>query len=67
MAFRTIATENREDRSFNPGLPPTRVDGIVGACAIVAETMRQFDLDAITVSQRGLADGVASEMLTAVG
>ncbi|MEM9135582.1 MAG: hypothetical protein AAF962_20465 [Actinomycetota bacterium] len=65
--FRTIATENREDRAFNPGLPPTRVDGIVGACAIVAETMRQFDLDAITVSQRGLVDGVASEMLTAVG
>lgn len=65
--FRTIATENRQDRAYNPGLPPALVDGVVGACAIVAETMRQFDLDAIIVSQRGLADGVASEMLTAVG
>lgn len=64
--FRTIATETRADRAFNPGLPPTRVTDIVGACAIAAETMRQFDLDTITISQRGLADGVAAEMLPAI-
>ncbi|MEL7157564.1 MAG: hypothetical protein AAFN30_13295 [Actinomycetota bacterium] len=64
--FRTIATENRADRAHNPGLPPSRVADIVGACAIAVETMRQFDLDAITISQRGLADGVAAEMLATV-
>ncbi|MEM8925936.1 MAG: hypothetical protein AAGD35_20720 [Actinomycetota bacterium] len=65
--FRTIATEDRDDRAHNPGLPPSRVHDIVGACAVLVETMRQFDLDAVTISQRGLADGVASEMLAGVG
>jgi exopolyphosphatase/pppGpp-phosphohydrolase len=61
--FRTIATEGRADRAHNPGLPPARVDAAVGACAVLVETMRQFGLDQITVSQRGLLDGVAREMI----
>jgi exopolyphosphatase/guanosine-5'-triphosphate,3'-diphosphate pyrophosphatase len=60
--FRTIATESRRNRAHNPGLPPTRVDSIVGACAILVEAMRRFDLGHVVVSQRGLLDGVAREL-----
>jgi exopolyphosphatase/guanosine-5'-triphosphate,3'-diphosphate pyrophosphatase len=60
--FRTIATESRSDRAHNPGLPPSRVDAIVGACAILVETMRRLDLGHLVVSQRGLLDGVAREL-----
>ncbi len=59
--FRTLATESAADRAHNPGLPPGRVADIVGACVVLVETMRQFDLDQVVVSQRGLADGVAWE------
>lgn len=59
--FRTIATEARADRLHNPGLPAARVDDVVGGCVVLVEMMRQLDLDALTVSQRGLADGVAAE------
>lgn len=55
--FRTLATESRADRAHNPGLPPSRVDDIVGGCAVLVETMRQFGIDSLRVSQRGLADG----------
>lgn len=56
--FRTLATEARDDRRHNPGLPPARVDDIVGGCAVLVEIMRQLDLDGVVISQRGLADGV---------
>ncbi len=65
--FRTIATENRDDRAHNPGLPPSRVDEIVGAAAVLVETMRQLGLDQVVVSQRGLLDGVAAELATSQG
>ncbi len=59
--FRTIATERRADRRHNPGLPPTRVDEIVGAGAVLVEVMRQLGLGRVTVSQRGLLDGLLAE------
>lgn len=62
--FRTIATENRTDRACNPGLPKARVDGIVGTCVMLVGTMRQMDLERVTVSQRGVMDGLAAQMLT---
>ncbi len=65
--FRTLATESRADRAHNPGLPPSRVDDIVGGCVVLVETMRQFGLDAITVSQRGLADGALLESGASIG
>jgi exopolyphosphatase/pppGpp-phosphohydrolase len=61
--FRTIATESRQDRAHNPGLPLTRVDAIVGACVVLVETMRQLALDRVVVSQRGLLDGLARELI----
>ena len=65
--FRTLATESRADRAYNPGLPPSRVDDIVGGCGLLVETMRQLDLERVVVCQRDLRDGVASEMLAAQG
>lgn len=59
--FRTIATEPRGDRRHNPGLPPTRVDEIVGAGAVLVETMRQLGLPRLVVSQRGVLDGLLAE------
>lgn len=65
--FRTLATENRADRAHNPGLPPSRVDDIVGGCALLVEMMRQLALGGLVVSQRGLLDGVAADLLVAQG
>jgi exopolyphosphatase/guanosine-5'-triphosphate,3'-diphosphate pyrophosphatase len=60
--FRTVATESRADRAHNPGLPRSRVDDIVGGCALLVEILRQLDIDRLVVSQRGLLDGVVREM-----
>jgi len=61
--FRTLATESAEDRAFNPGLEPDRVDLIVGGCCVVVETMRQLSIDQIVVSQSDLIDGIVDQML----
>jgi len=58
--FRTLATENREDRSHNPGLPPGRVDTIVGGMSILAKVMRHFDLDDLLASESDILDGLAA-------
>jgi len=57
--FRTLATENREDRAFNPGLPAGRVDTIVGGMAILVRIMRHFDLDSLVASESDILDGLA--------
>ena len=61
--FRTLATESAADRGFNPGLEADRVDLIVGGACVVVETMRQLNIEEITVSQSDLIDGVAAEMM----
>ena len=58
--FRTLATEPLVDRLLNPGLTPDRADIIVAGCCVLVATMRRLKLDNITVSTRGLLDGVAS-------
>ena len=57
--FRTLATENREDRAFNPGLPAGRVDTIVGGMAILVRIMRHFELDSLLASESDILDGLA--------
>lgn len=59
--FRTLATEPFEDRQHNPGLHPDRVASIIGGLCILVETMRQFDLASITVSEADLLDGLLAE------
>ena len=57
--FRTVATEPLTLRVQNPGLGPGRADIIVAGCCILVATMRRLHLAEITVSTRGLLDGVA--------
>lgn len=60
--FRTMATEPLALRVQNPGLGPDRADIIVAGCCILVATMRRLHLSEITVSTRGLLDGVASRV-----
>ena len=57
--FRTLATENREDRAANPGLPSGRVDTIVGGMSILVKVMRHFDLPTMLASESDILDGLA--------
>ena len=57
--FRTVATEPLTLRIQNPGLSSDRADIIVAGCCILVATMRRLRLAEITVSTRGLLDGVA--------
>ena len=60
--FRTVATEPLALRAQNPGLGSDRADIIVAGCCILVATMRRLHLSEITVSTRGLLDGVASRV-----
>jgi exopolyphosphatase/guanosine-5'-triphosphate,3'-diphosphate pyrophosphatase len=61
--FRTLATESAEDRAHNPGLHPDRVPLIVGGACVLVETMRQFDIEEMIVSESDLLDGIAGELM----
>ncbi len=61
--FRTLATENREDRLANPGMEEGRVDVIVGGLCVLVRIMRQFDYDSCLVSESDILDGVAMSLL----
>lgn len=60
--FRTLATENRQQRLSNPGLHPDRVDVIVAGLCILVKTMRYLEFDSCLVSESDLLDGVISEI-----
>ncbi|MDY7100560.1 MAG: exopolyphosphatase [Actinomycetota bacterium] len=61
--FRTLVTESRADRAHNPGLPPERVDSIVGGACIAVAAMRFFSIEEITVTERDLLDGIVARLL----
>ncbi len=61
--FRTLATESAADRRHNPGLHPNQVELIVGGACVLVETMRQFEIDQITVSESDLQDGATAELM----
>ncbi len=65
--FRTLATEPRDARRYNPGLPENRVDLIVGGCCVLVESMRHLTIDEIIVSEHDLLDGAAAELRGRVG
>ena len=56
--YRTLVTESREDRKFNPGLEEGRVDTIVGGMCILARIVRYFDAEDILVSESDILDGL---------
>ncbi|MYG94455.1 MAG: Ppx/GppA family phosphatase [Acidimicrobiia bacterium] len=61
--FRTLASECRSDRVFNPGLERGRVDVIVGGMAILVKIMRHFEFDACLVSEADILDGLVAGLL----
>jgi exopolyphosphatase/guanosine-5'-triphosphate,3'-diphosphate pyrophosphatase len=62
--FRTLATETRADRIFNPGLEEARADVIVGGCIVLVSVLRFFDLPGCLVSEADILDGLALSLLT---
>ncbi|HEX3541999.1 MAG TPA: Ppx/GppA phosphatase family protein [Acidimicrobiales bacterium] len=65
--FRTLATEKRADRVFNPGLDPARADVIVAGCIILVAVMRRFGFEECLVSEEDILDGLARSLLVAAG
>ena len=61
--FRTLATEARADRAFNPGLEAGRVDVIVGGMAILVKIMRHFGFETCLVSESDILDGMVLSLL----
>lgn len=61
--FRTLATESRADRAFNPGLEPGRVDVIVGGMAVLVKIMRHFRFESCLVSEADILDGMVLSLL----
>ena len=61
--FRTLATEKRADRIFNPGLEPARADVIVAGCIILVAIMRRFGFEQCLVSEDDILDGLAHSLL----
>jgi exopolyphosphatase/guanosine-5'-triphosphate,3'-diphosphate pyrophosphatase len=47
--FRTLATESRDDRRHNPGLPSELVAAIIGGCCAVVGLIRALQLDSVEV------------------
>ncbi len=56
--FRTLATENAEQRRHNPGLEPGRVDVIVGGAAVLVGIFRVLGFDDMLVSEADILDGL---------
>lgn len=61
--FRTLATEDREQRLSNPGLHPGRADVIVGGLCILVKVMRYLDFEECLVSEADLLDGLVAGLI----
>lgn len=61
--FRTLATEKRADRVFNPGLEAARADVIVGGCVVLVAIMRRFGFRECLVSEQDILDGLVMSLL----
>ena len=61
--FRTLATENRDDRLANPGMEEGRVDVIVGGLCVLVRIMRQFEFGQCLVSESDILDGLVMSLL----
>ena len=60
--FRTLATETRAQRVFNPGLERARADVIVGGVVVLAAIMRYFGFDECLVSEADILDGLVMSL-----
>jgi exopolyphosphatase/guanosine-5'-triphosphate,3'-diphosphate pyrophosphatase len=62
--FRTLATEKRKDRVFNPGLEEARADVIVGGALILVTIMRAWGIGECLVSESDILDGLVQSQLS---
>jgi exopolyphosphatase/guanosine-5'-triphosphate,3'-diphosphate pyrophosphatase len=60
--FRTLATEARADRIYNPGLQEARADVIVAGCAILCSVMRFFEVPQLLVSESDILNGLVQSI-----
>ncbi len=60
--FRTLATETRAQRAYNPGLERGRADVIVGGVVILAAVMRYFGFAECLVSESDILDGLVMSL-----
>jgi exopolyphosphatase/guanosine-5'-triphosphate,3'-diphosphate pyrophosphatase len=60
--FRTLATESRRQRLYNPGLEEARADVIVGGAIIVCAIMRFFEFGECLVSEADILDGLVRSL-----
>jgi exopolyphosphatase/guanosine-5'-triphosphate,3'-diphosphate pyrophosphatase len=56
--YRTLVTENRQQRIHNPGMEEARADVIVGGICVLIRVMRYFDIDELVVSESDILDGL---------
>ena len=61
-----LAPLTNAERAGLPGLEPGRADLIVAGVAICTEVMARVGLDALTVSDRGLREGILCEILASL-
>ena len=61
--FRTLATESRRQRLYNPGLEEARADVIVGGAIIVTAIMRYFEFAECLVSEADILDGLVLSLV----
>lgn len=61
--FRTLATEARSVRVFNPGLEEARADVIVGGALILVTIMRTWGISDCLVSEADILDGLVQSQL----
>ena len=61
--FRTLATENRQERVSNPGLEEARADVIVAGTSVLVKIMRQLGFTECLVSESDILDGILSSMV----
>jgi exopolyphosphatase/guanosine-5'-triphosphate,3'-diphosphate pyrophosphatase len=61
--FRTLATEARADRIYNPGLEEARADVIVGGCCVLVAIFRELGFDECLVSEADILDGLVLSQL----
>jgi exopolyphosphatase/guanosine-5'-triphosphate,3'-diphosphate pyrophosphatase len=65
--FRTLATEARADRIYNPGLEEARADVIVGGLCVMVAVLRHFEVAECLVSEADILDGMAAGIAIATG
>ncbi|HJM72617.1 MAG TPA: hypothetical protein QF651_03630, partial [Acidimicrobiales bacterium] len=61
--YRTLATEDRDERMANPGMEEARADVIVGGLSILVKVMRQFGFDECLVSESDILDGLVASQV----